>query len=338
MRKNRVIEKYIAFYSILIMLSISFSSCLKEKDSDLPPLYGRNTPNVVAFQDNGGPSGGGAGYGATTTPFPLYQFSFTGTDFFGGTAGFDAIVIYGPGGPASQDITVNVSVSPQAYLDSFNNANNTDYQIPDASNYSFPSSVIIKKGQTQAYVHVSLLNSSAFDFSADYALPLTITSASSASVSSNFGTEINFFAVRNKYDGHYKVTGTMVDKANSALTGNYPMDVYLITAGANSVQLFDKAIGGVYHSILNNGGLSYYGAFGVQFNFDPSGDGTIISVVNVYGQPSSNGRSAEIDPSGLNKWNSSDGSMDVNYWMDQPTVITPHRTSFQEHYSYVGPR
>ncbi|MBS1975100.1 MAG: DUF1735 domain-containing protein, partial [Bacteroidetes bacterium] len=294
--------------------------------------------NIVSFQDNGGPSGGGAGYGATTTPFPLYQFSFIGSDFFGGSAGFDAVIIYGPGGPAPQDITVNIAVSPQAYLDSFNNANNTSFEIPDASIYSFPSSVVIKKGQTQAYAHVSLQNSPVFDFSADYAIPLTITSSSTGAVSSNFGTEINYFAVRNKYDGHYKVTGTMVDNANGLFTGRYPMDVYLITAGANSVQLFDKAIGGVYHSFSNNGGLSYYGAFGIQINFDPSGDGTIISVVNVYGQPSANGRSAELDPSGTNKWNSSDMSMDVNYWMNQPAVITPHRTSFQEHYTYVGAR
>jgi hypothetical protein len=60
-------------------------------------------------------------------------------------------------------------------------------------------------------------------------------------------------------------------------------------------------------------------------------------VENFFGQPSSNGRSAELDPSGANKINA-DMSIDVNYWMNQPAVIVPHRTSFSEHFKYVGPR
>jgi hypothetical protein len=129
----------------------------------------------------------------------------------------------------------------------------------------------------------------------------------------------------------------MEDFANGGLLGRYPMDVYLITTGSNSVVMQDNAIGSPSHSISSGGGVSYYGSFAPKFIFDPSGNGTITSVVNFYGQPAGNGRSAEIDPSGANKM-SSDMSIDVNYWMNQPAVFLPHRTSFKEHFTYVGPR
>jgi hypothetical protein len=334
MQKTKM-KNYIIYFISLVLVSISLTSCLKETSK--PPLYGWNTPNVISFQDNGGPDGSGAGYGSTTTPFPSYHFSF---GLKNDTAGFDAIIIYGPLGPATKDITVSLQVDPAA-LDSFNNANGSDYVTPDSTIYNFPSSVVIPKGQSQVYAHITIKASPSYDFSANYALPLKITSASGGvEVSSNFGTEINAFGIRNIYDGHYKVTAIspMVDAANANLTGNYPMDVYLETAGANSVVLVDNAIGSPSHSILSGGSTSYYGSFAPVFNFDPSGNGTIISVTNYYGQPAGNGRSAEIDPSGANKMDMSTKNFDVKYWMNQPSVITPHRTSFNEHFEYLGPR
>jgi len=326
------LKKYKSTFIILTALSIGVSSCLK--DTSKPPLYGWDTPNVISFQDNGGPSGGGAGYGSTTTPYPSYNYSFS---LVNDTAGFNAIVIYGPKGPAPEDITLNIAVDTAA-LNTFNNSNSTGYVAPDNTIYTFPSSIVIKKGQSQAYMHVIVTDATpSFDFNASYALPLTITSASTGTISPNMGSEIIIFGVKNKYDGHYTVTGSMVDYSNPGLTGAYPMDVDLVTFGANSVYMYDNAIPGTGHSIKSGLNTSYYGSFSPVFNFDPAGSGSILSVVNYFGQPASNGRSAEIDPSGANKINS-DKSIDVNYWMDQPSVITPHRTSFTEHFTYVGPR
>lgn len=333
--QNFKVKTYIVIFIALSVLSISVTSCLKETHK--PPLYGWSTPNVISFQDNGGPDGSGAGYGSTTTPFPSYHFSFA---LKNDTAGFDAIIMYGPLGPAPEDITVNLKVDPAA-LDSFNSANKLAYDLPDSSIYSFPTTVVIPKGQSQAYVHVTITKTASYDYTSNYALPLSITSASGGiEVSSNFGTEINVFGVRNMYDGHYKVTAIapMVDAANGNLTGNYPMDVYLETAGANSVVLVDNAIGSPSHSILSGTNVSYYGSFAPVFNFDPSGNGTIVSVTNYYGQPAGNGRSAEMDPSGTNKMDMSNMNFDVAYWMNQPAVWTPHRTSFNEHFEYLGPR
>lgn len=180
------------------------------------------------------------------------------------------------------------------------------------------------------------LDKTKLDLSQSYGLGFKITDVSSGVASDIAKSLIVNILVKNKYDGHYSVNGTMVDAANAALTGNYPMDVNLITSGANSVYMYDNDIGGPAHSILSNGGLSYYGSFAPEFYFDASDN--ITQVLNTYGQPSGNGRSAQLDPSGTNKWNSADKSIDVKYWMNQPSVISPHRTSFDEHFTYLGPR
>jgi len=221
-------------------------------------------------------------------------------------------------------------------LDAYDNANGTTFVVMPDSLYSLSGTdITIPAGQRMDSV-TATIHLGKMDLSQAYVLAITIENASVPVEQWNH--LFYYVSVKNKYDGHYQVTGTMVDAANSGLSGAYPMDVDLITSGANSVQMFDNAIGGVFHSITNAGSLSYYGSFGVQFNLDGSGSGAVISVVNVYGQPAANGRSAELDPSGINMWNESDKSMDVSYWMDQPTVITPHRTSFIEHFTYLGPR
>ena len=175
------------------------------------------------------------------------------------------------------------------------------------------------------------------DLTHDFALGFTITSFSGgATIATNKDNTVITIGAKNRYDGHYSVTGTMVDFSNAALTGRYPMDVDLVTVNGNTVYMVDNAIGIAAHSISNGGGLSYYGSFAPEFSFDANDN--IISVVNYYGQTSGNGRSAQLDPSGTNKWHSSDKSMDAKYWMNQPTVITPHRTAFDEHFTYLGPR
>ena len=180
------------------------------------------------------------------------------------------------------------------------------------------------------------LDKTKLDLSQAYGLGFKITDVSSGVASEIAKSLVVNILVKNKYDGHYQVTGTMVDYSNAGLTGDYPMDVYLITSGPSSAYMFDNNWGGPVHSILSGGSGSYYGSFGPEFIFDANDN--VTQVVNVYGQPAGNGRSAELDPSGINKWKSADKSMDVKYWMNQPSVITPHRVSFDEHFKYLGPR
>ena len=135
----------------------------------------------------------------------------------------------------------------------------------------------------------------------------------------------------NKYDGNYTLTGTMVDYTNAALTGKYPANVSLITQSANSVALWDlDYVNGYGHRILNGATDSWYGDFSPVFTFDANDN--VISVTNRYGQPAGNGRSGELDPSGVNKWDSSTKTLKVKYWMNQPG--STHRTLFDETFTW----
>ena len=83
---------------------------------------------------------------------------------------------------------------------------------------------------------------------------------------------------------------------------------------------------------------SYYGSFAPVFNFDA--DGNVTSVVNYYGQPSSNGRRAQLDPTGVNKMTFDAGGkpkeLKVKYFMLQPGTTV--RCKFSETFTYLGPR
>jgi hypothetical protein len=175
---------------VVLAICLTLNSCLK--DNTPPPLYDWSVPNTVSFQDNGGSSGGGAGYGSTTAPYPLYQFPLTSTN---DTAGFSAIVIYGPNGVAPEDITVNLAVDT-AGLNAFDAYNSLPLIAPDPSTYTFPASVTIPKGQYQAYARVTVNVNATPNPNAIYAIPLMITSSSFGVVSTNFGVEINYFTIQ----------------------------------------------------------------------------------------------------------------------------------------------
>lgn len=189
MRLSKII-KTTRLSIVVLAVCLTLNSCLK--DNTPPPLYDWSVPNLVMFQDNGGASAGGAGYGTTTAPYPLYNFPLT---LYNDTAGFAAIIIYGPNGNAPTDITVNLAIDTSA-LSVFNAYNFTNLIAPDPSTYTFPASVTIAKGTNLAYARVTVNGNSTPISGANYAIPLMITSVSSGSFSSNFGVEINAFSVQ----------------------------------------------------------------------------------------------------------------------------------------------
>ncbi len=320
--------KYLLNITLAITVILTLNSCLKKRETTLD---GDGPRNVVEFRNTGSNTAAGTSF------YPLFSQDL-GLMQPGQSKSFNINVSFSGKDVAPSDITVQLEVD-QTALDRFNEENGTDYVVPPSDVCSYPTTIVIKKGQRVTTDSAKITVAPDFDYNVAYALPLRIKSVDpSHTISANFGAAVYAFNLRNQYDGHYKVTGTMMDYASASLTGRYPMDVYLITTGSNSVAMRDNAVGSdPAHSISNGGGFSYYGSFAPKFIFDPSGNGTIISVVNFYGQPSGNGRSAEIDPSGANKMNS-DMSIDVNYWMNQPAVFLPHRTTFKEHFTYVGPR
>ena len=240
----------------------------------------------------------------------------------------------------NQPLTVKLVKQPSLIAD-YNTANGTGYVELPASSYTFSediSAVTFQPGETNKVVSIKL-DKSGLDLSMQYAIGVTLTEVGSgASISASGNQGLYAIIIKNKYDGHYLVTGTMVDASNAALIGDYPFECDLETIGSDAVIMYNYKgnFVGYYHPILSAGASSAYGAFVPVFIFDASDN--VIAVENGYGQPSSNGRSGQLDPSGINKWNAATKDMDVKYWMNQPSVISPHRTSFDEHFHYLGPR
>ncbi len=263
-------------------------------------------------------------------------------------------------GGASSDLVVTMQMDGQAAVDAYNNqlikeakakgdtlangtvdpAKFTPFILLPSNLYTIASlDVPIKKGKLDGDLGI-VFNSAAMSLTAKYCLPLSIASVSGDSravVSDNFKSILLYIQLKNKYDGLYKMTGTMVDVANAALTGYSPWKTALVTNGASQVILYDNDAGFVIrHLILNGGGLSSYGTFGVVINFDPATD-AVTSVFN-YFAPAANTRQARLDPSGINKWDAATKTLKIKYFMDQPSLGLTPRTSFNETYTYTGSR
>jgi uncharacterized protein DUF1735 len=317
MKITKEIRKII-ITSVALTSVFAMSSCLKngayytdfasvQGSVDLP-LAATNNNGVVAFSYDAS---------ITSTAIPVY------------------VDVASPSSPTSAT-TATLSLDT-AYLNSYNTNNGTSYELlPDSVYTTSGWSLTIPAGKRLDSMLITF-DFTKLDLSGSYILPITISQASLPI--EQYNHLLLYISVKNKYDGHYTVTGTFTDVSNANFTSNYPLDVDLVTSGPNSVDVFNLDIGGIGYEFLNSGSPTYYGSFGVRMFFDASDN--ITSVTNVYGQPAGNTRSAILDPSGANKWDGSTGNIDIKYFMTQPSVIpTPPniRSYFNEHYKYLGPR
>ena len=236
--------------------------------------------------------------------------------------------------PADQDVHVTVSLDSTLVFD-YNDANGREDSIPPSSIYTIVNpTVTIPKGSNTGYLQIKFKPSDLIGKSYTLGFRITSIQETGYSISGNTSTGIVALLIKNKYDGKYTVTGESVDHLNPAFSssngGVYPFDIELQTVSATSVVMFIPGTG-FYHLIPGN---SVYGEFAPVFDFDPATD-QIISVTNYYGDPSpTRGRSAQIDDSGINKFNA-DHSIDAGYILYQAGTL---RTNFTEHFEYNGPR
>ncbi len=233
-------------------------------------------------------------------------------------------------------------IKNSAYITSYNSANNTSYDELPATNFTLLDNLTItfQPGEFAKEIRIRV-NKTGLDLSLQYALAYTISQVGAGGqINAAMKTALVSIIIKNKYDGHYRVTGSMTDAANAALTGFHPYECDLETAGANSVILNPTQGPFAYkylYPIYNGTAASGYGSFVPVFNFNIVTN-KVISVENAYGQPAGNGRSAELNPAGVNQWFSSDKHMEVSYWMNQPSVIAGHRSTMVEKFTYLGPR
>jgi hypothetical protein len=185
------------------------------------------------------------------------------------------------------------------------------------------------------------LNGAKWDISHKYALGFKITDPAGHPISDGKGEILALISVKNKWDGVYAINGTFSDATNAAFTGAYPLVWELQTTSPTQCVVADMVELGFPGFLFYTGtGYSYYGSFGLVVNFDPATD-QITSVTNYYGQPAGNTRSAELDPSGINAYDAATKTINIKYYMKQPSVVpaAPNiRAFFDEEWKYTGPR
>lgn len=300
---------------------VTLTSCLDED-----PLFDPDkVDNVVEFFDIGLIAAPGSVY-------PLYVSSFTAAD----EVELKIIVSYSGAKDNNQNINVKFRINSDA-LETYNESEGTDYEVLPANLYSIDAmEVTIPSGQRQVEKTIKLFTNN-FDFTKNYAIPLTITESSFGTISGNFNTAIYSVGAKNRFDGVYEVTGDFVDQTRPEFVGLYPYNVELRTITGSTVGRWDSEFLGGYGYVFNTGaGLSYFGGFAAVFAFDDANN--VTAVTNYYGQPSSNTRYGEIDPSGINKYTSfsADGkTLEVSYFMYQSNAI---RLVFKEKFVYVRER
>ncbi|CAN5806657.1 hypothetical protein BH10BAC3_BH10BAC3_33170 [soil metagenome] len=240
---------------------------------------------------------------------------------------------------------VKVTLVPD-YIDTYNDDNGTTFELlpdslftTDVAKSGDIYDMSLAAGQASREFTIKL-NGAKWDVAHTYAMAFALSDPGGNTISSGKDTVIALISIINAWDGAYELTGTMVDNVNPALTGVFPTEYHLVTAGPTSNIGFSPYYADYYVEILNAGAGSVYGAFVPVFEFDPATN-KIISVVNGYGQPAGNTRSAELDPSGENMYFSDTRTIKVKFFMKQPSVVpaAPNiRTSFDWTLKYIGPR
>lgn len=148
-------------------------------------------------------------------------------------------------------------------------------------------------------------------------------------------------STRNQWDGQYRMEGTMTDHSNAAF--GWMNDTYqytLQTSGAATDSLVSNDLNFPGIIIGNTGGgitnATYYSKFGLIMAFDASTK-KVTSVTNYYGQPSTSGRSAVLDPTGVNSIDPATKNIRVKFFMDE-TGVSGHRATFDVTLVYLGAR
>jgi hypothetical protein len=151
-----------------------------------------------------------------------------------------------------KDQTITLTVLPDA-IDKYNEDNDTEYSLLPTSLYTVSSTKVtagangnltakFAPGDFQNYFTIKL-DGSKFDLTKKYALAYKITDAAGLTIhAASKDTLYTFFAIKNKYDGAYRSTGTF----HHPTAGDRAIDrdKTLTTAGATAVSTEIGDIGG----------------------------------------------------------------------------------------------
>jgi len=265
-------------------------------------------------------------------------------------------------------ITVKLKALDQSYIDASNTKNGTDYTLMPADLYTLGAqpgvSIAANADLTLNFAAgdfaknvIFNVDGSKVDLSKQYAVAYVITDFGGFSKKHDGGgtsqdTILATVAIKNRWDGIYSATGSVTDKANSALTDinlylttNHPelapMQYEFRTVSATTCTVFDNVLQGAYVFDISSGtaNFSSYGSFAPVFTFDPATN-KVVSVTNYYGQPAGNGRYATMDPTTPNIYDPTSKTITVSWGMYGGSLVGAHekRTQFDYVFTYVGSR
>ncbi|MFN8432307.1 MAG: DUF1735 domain-containing protein [Spirosomataceae bacterium] len=247
--------------------------------------------------------------------------------------------------------TVKLTEAPEI-LANYNKEHGSNYEWLPASIYTLASNpgvtvsgkeVTMNFGSGDFAKDLTInLDGSKWDLAKKYAVAYKITDPGTGKVSGD-DYIITLISAKNRWDGIYDVTSsTMVDATNAAfistLASGETNQYALETISPTKCQVKDLGLDGYGFLFYTGTGYSYYGSFGLIIEFDPATD-KIVSVVNSYGQPAGNTRSAALDPTGINAYKN--GTINIKFNMLQPSVVKdpPNiRTKWDETWKYAKAR
>ncbi|HBG41855.1 DUF1735 domain-containing protein [Limibacterium fermenti] len=245
--------------------------------------------------------------------------------------------------PASEDIVVSLTIDRSAEI------LGASTPLLPSNVITFPATITIPAGRRVSDSITITINTDELKADPQYlAISIASIDKSDYLVSGNLGYLTLNFKGPHQWEGRYALTGTMTDAASPNLThvsslwvidtknnpNGDPYTVQIRTKNSTTLMFFDEIIQGDYIYPISTGtSYSGYGSFAPEFVFDE--EGNITAVVNHHGQPAANTREAELDPSGVNKYDEATKSFQVSYWMNQPSSIAGHRSHIVETYTFI---
>jgi len=187
---------------------------------------------------------------------------------------------------ASSDVKVSLTLSgSQAFITAYNAVDANKDGTPDnnpitllpTSYYTTPNGldVTIAKGAKDAVFNLGIITAG-FDPANTYGVLVKIAAVDKDgfTISGNYNYQFITIAAKNKYDGIYTVTGTLVDALGSRVAKGYPKTVQLRTTAASQVAVYDNYAMATYGYPLYVYGAATdsnpRAAFGIGFNFNLS--------------------------------------------------------------------
>jgi hypothetical protein len=164
----------------------------------------------------------------------------------------------------TSDITLTLAVD-QAAMDAYTAATQAADTSVHWSYELYPAftivdqTVTIKAGTRNAYIHVIVSRADTIRLTAKYMVPITITAATGGVIiAGNMNTVLWSLPIANKWEGTYKMKGTILRAGDNVLSGYYKGRTYKLgTNGPNSVKL-NKGMAWADSEIDYCGGISLW--------------------------------------------------------------------------------